>query len=385
MTGYWLRKIGVSLALSAVLIGVGIIVVPGSDPGRSLDAGLGSARLGLTQQEAASSPDVQPPGSLLSAAEPAPWSPLGSEIPPTDLLATTTTSPSSTTVGPTTSSTGTASTDTSTGSGDTTGSTSTTTASSTTTTTASASTSTPTSDPGTTTTTATGGACFTPDFRDDFNGSDVANHWIIYDTPGTHSPHSKRHPEAVAVADGRLSITAENDADGVLMSGGLALNRGQTYGRYSVRVRTEKDMTNATSGVVLTWPTSNNQPRDGENNFYETLWAPGDRSRFFSYIHEPFDDHADGVSQSKFTYQADASQWQTVTMEWTPGSITITREGPGVVPVETVRVDETAADLIPDAPHFVAIQLDQFKPTLPDGDSVVMEVDWIETWSYCGP
>ena len=84
-------------------------------------------------------------------------------------------------------------------------------------------------------------------------------------------------------------------------------------------------------------------------------------------------------------HQADASQWQTVTMEWTPTSVTITREGPGAVPVETMRVDETATDIIPDAPHFVAIQLDQFKPSLPDGDSVVMEVDWIETWAYCGP
>ncbi len=236
----------------------------------------------------------------------------------------------------------------------------------------------------TTASTSSGGACFQRSFPDDFNGTSVSGDWLVYVTNGAHSPHAIRRAEAVSVANGLLTITAKNDETGTLFSGGLRHLGNQRYGKFAVRVRTDADQTNATSGVVLTWPTSNNQPRDGENNLYETLKAPGSRWPFYSFIHEPFDDRADGVSQKRFVHQADATKWQEVTMEWTPSYIAVTRRGPGNVQVETQRIDETSHDLITDAEHFLSIQLDLFKGSFPDGRQVVMEVDWVEISSYCG-
>ncbi|MGI9599377.1 MAG: glycoside hydrolase family 16 protein [Acidimicrobiales bacterium] len=234
------------------------------------------------------------------------------------------------------------------------------------------------------TTGSAGGRCFQPIFRDDFNGSALGGQWSVYVTNGAHSPHAVRRAEAVSVRDGLLQITARNNEDGMLVSGGLRHRVDQTYGRYAVRVRTDPDLTNATSGVVLTWPTSNNQPRDGENNLYETLKAPGSRQPFYSFIHEPFDDRADGVSQKRFVHQADATQWQQITMEWTPTYLSVTRSGPGGQSTQTQRVDETAGDLITDASHFLSIQLDLFKGSFPDSREVKMQVDWVEISSYCG-
>ena len=228
------------------------------------------------------------------------------------------------------------------------------------------------------------GPCLQQTFRDDFNGDQLGDHWVIYDTPGNHSPHAIRRQETVSIQGGALVITAHNDDSGTLISGGMRHSQPQKYGTYSFRVRTDADPTNATSGVILTWPVSNNQPRDGENNFYETLTAPGSRWPFYGFVHEPFDDRADGVAQKRFVFEADATQWQEITAEWTPNYISITRTGPGSTTTETHRLDEGANDRITDASHFFAIQLDQFKDSLPQGREVKMEVDWVEISSYCG-
>jgi beta-glucanase (GH16 family) len=220
-------------------------------------------------------------------------------------------------------------------------------------------------------------------FRDDFNGSNLSDSWLIYVTKGRHSPHAKRQREAVTVSDGLLNITAANNDAGELISGGIRHLGSQTYGRYRVRVRVDQDPTDNTSAVVLTWPVSNNQPRDGENNFFETLRNPGDRSYFYSFLHEPFDDKADGVTQKRFIHNADATQWQTVNMDWTPDYIEVSLvDGNGNF-YQTQRLDETSANHITDAEHFLAIQLDQFRATAVDDRVVRMQVDWVEIYSLC--
>lgn len=237
---------------------------------------------------------------------------------------------------------------------------------------------------GTTTVPTGGGACFQPSFRDDFDGDALSPNWEVYTGHGAHSPHAVRQAEAISVQNGMLTLTARNDSEGVLVSGGLRHNGLQKYGKYAFRVRTDEDMSNATSGVILTWPISNDQAMDGENNFYETLKAPGRRSPFYSFIHEPFDDRADGISQKRFVFEADATQWQEITAEWTPGYVQVTRTGPGATATETHRLDEDGSDRITDATHFLAIQLDLFKDSFPDDRQVKMEVDWVEIWSFCG-
>ena len=238
-----------------------------------------------------------------------------------------------------------------------------------------------TNPPATATTVAP--ACFEPLFRDDFDGSVLDPAWTVYTTNGNHSVHAVRRAEAVSVEDGKLVITASNDENGVAASGGIRLGYSQAYGRYTFRVRTDTDPANATSGVVLTWPVSESQPLDGENNIYETTPQQGNRQPFYSFVHQPFDTD-DSVSQTEFVHLGDASQWQEMSMDWTPEYLEISWVDPTTGKARGKRLTETSRDLITDAEHFLAIQLDLFKGALIEGDEVRMEVDWVEVYAYCG-
>ncbi len=227
-----------------------------------------------------------------------------------------------------------------------------------------------------------GGTCFRQVFRDDFNGSSLGSQWTPYNSVG-NAGYGLRRPSAISVRDGKLIMTAKNNSDGVLVSGGMSLKQSQTYGRYRFRVRTDADYNKATSGVILTWPASGNQPRDGENNMYETGWGDPSRKPFFSYIHEPFQDTNRPTQQAWLPHYADGTQWQIMTMEWTPDQIRIVREGPGDQNWKEYVVKERSDDnVIPDVDHFVAIQLDNWKHS--SSNTVRMEVDWIEVSEYCG-
>ncbi len=222
-----------------------------------------------------------------------------------------------------------------------------------------------------------GGGEFERIYREDFNGS-VGGEWGQYNGPG-NAGYGLRRPSAISTQDGKLVITARNE-NGTLVSGGMSHNISQTYGKYVVRVRTDNDPSQAVSGVVLTWPTSGQHPRDGENNIYETLVQTPNRNPFFTFIHKPFGSHSD---QEYKEHHADGAQFQTMTMEWTPDRITIIREGPGSNGnYDAWTVNETGADLIPDVNHHLTLQLDGWKHSI--GGDVRMEVDFVEVHKYCG-
>ena len=214
-------------------------------------------------------------------------------------------------------------------------------------------------------------------YRNDFNGSSVGSEWTLYNSPG-NAGFGLRRPSAITVSDGKLVITAQMQ-DGSLVSGGMALGRDLTYGKYVFRVRTDNDPSQAVSGVVLTWPQAGNNHRNGENNMYETLTKTPNRNPFFSFIHKPF---GNASTQEFYRHDADGAQFQVMSMEWTPDRITITRQGPGSTSSDSWTVNETSADLIPDVPHHLAIQLDGWKDTI--GGTVRMEVDYVEVYKYCG-
>lgn len=220
------------------------------------------------------------------------------------------------------------------------------------------------------------GAEFERVFRDDFNGSAVAGHWSQFNSTG-NAGYGLRRPSANSVSNGRLIITAAM-RNGSLESGGMAHGHAQTYGKYRFRVRTDNDPDRALSGVVLTWPQSGVHPRDGENNIYETLVQTANRNPFFTFIHKPFGSTSD---QEYIAHQADGSQWQVMTMEWTPSRITIIREGQGSSSYSRHDIPETSADLIPDVPHRLHIQLDAWNHSV--SAPVRMEVDWVEVYRYC--
>lgn len=211
-------------------------------------------------------------------------------------------------------------------------------------------------------------------FDDQFTGDGAAlgTSWSAYNSTG-NAGNGLRRPSALSLWGGTLNIRASME-NGTIVSGGLSHKLSQKYGRYEFRVRTDKDLSLATSGVVLTWPSSNVHPRDGENNIYETLEAPGDRHEFYSFIHKPYGTVHD---QDYTVHAADASQWHTMAMEWAPDKLVLYRDG---VAVKTIN--ETGADLIPDNPHFMAIQLDAWKSSVPS--PVWMQLDYVKIWSYGG-
>ena len=109
----------------------------------------------------------------------------------------------------------------------------------------------------------------------------------------------------------------------------------------------------------------------------KTPVADADRNPFRSVVHGP-----GGGPPSVTTHRADGSAFQTITMDWTPDGIIIERQGPGDdAEVEGWILDETAADLVPDAEHQLSIRLDPWKAAV-DG-TVRLEVDRVEIHRWC--
>lgn len=215
---------------------------------------------------------------------------------------------------------------------------------------------------------------FTQAFRDDFSGDTVADaNWNQYFSPG-HDGNGLRRPSALGVADGLLTVTAQM-IDGELVSGGMSTRADYTYGRFEARVRTgAPDPLQATSGVLIAWPTD--QDWDGtrgdytELDFYETTHGRSTRSPFYAFVHyNTRNNHA----QPPTVYNADATDWHDMRMDWTPGAIRFFMDG---TLVNTI----TQGAAIPDRPHKMTVQLDAFKQAM-EG-VVTMDVDWVRISRY---
>jgi beta-glucanase (GH16 family) len=191
-----------------------------------------------------------------------------------------------------------------------------------------------------------------------FDGSSVdTSVWHVYDRAG-NGGHGIRSPEAITVADGVLTITAQM-IDDTLVSGGLRLRATQTYGRYEIRVRTQAD--DALNGVVVTWPASDDTAADGRHTIYQTNGGTPVRSVIGL---------TDGTDTA-INLGASGEVWHTVAVEWTPESVSVHLDGALV---------DTVTGPVADSPHFAAIQLDALADTV-DGP-VTMEVDQITISSY---
>ncbi len=216
--------------------------------------------------------------------------------------------------------------------------------------------------------TSAGGDVWRLTFTDDFDGDEVDQaDWDLYDSPG-NAGFGLRRPGAIAVDDGVLVLTAQM-IDGVLVSGGMAHRSDQTYGRWEFRVRTEPDPSEATSGVVLTWPASGRWPIDGENDMYETE-RTANRTPFRTYIHYGADN-----DQEYLTHHADGTEWHDMAMEWTADRISMFRDGAFIGEI-------TADEVIPDVPHHMTVQLDAWADEM--GDPVRMYVDWVRVYQLDG-
>jgi hypothetical protein len=201
---------------------------------------------------------------------------------------------------------------------------------------------------------------------DEFNGTTLGtSQWSAYNSAG-HGGNGVRRPSQVKVANGSLVLTAEM-INGVLSSGAVAHRNPYTYGRFEFRVRTDKDPSAATSGVVLTWPHYGGWPATGENDIYETGVSPG-RNPFHTFVH-----YGATNQQESFTHYVDGSQWHVMAMEWSATAIRIYRDNELVW-----TLTNTAA--IPDVAHHLTVQLDAFKRTM--GAPVRMYVDYVRIYQH---
>jgi hypothetical protein len=202
---------------------------------------------------------------------------------------------------------------------------------------------------------------------DNFDGSAVdTTKWRIYGPwiPG-HNGNGIRDGSALEVANGLLTITARM-VNGTLVSGGMANRVDQAYGFYEFRVRGDADPSAATSGVVLTWPTSGNWPIDGENDIWDITWEDPDRDPIRSFVHYGADN-----KQYWFHHGARGTVWHTIGMEWDPDAIRIYRDG-------TLVWTLTDKAAIPDVAHHLTIQLDAFKKSMTG--SVRLQVNWVKIY-----
>lgn len=197
-------------------------------------------------------------------------------------------------------------------------------------------------------------------FVDNFNGSTVnTGDWEEYYSAG-NAGYGLRRPGAFAVSNGLLTVTARMIGTN-LVSGGMADRRNYVFGKFEFRVRVSPDPSQATSGVLLTWPKSNHWPLDGENDIYETGTT---RKNFSSNIH-----YATNNLQFHFTHNVDPAQWHTMACEWLPNVLRYYVDGTN---------DFTLTNLvaIPRVPHHLCIQLDAFKNSMTN--EATMIVDWVK-------
>lgn len=219
-------------------------------------------------------------------------------------------------------------------------------------------------------------------YRSDFTSRSDLEDWNRYNSVG-HAGNGLRRPSAVTTTQGKLVITAQNQS-GQTVTGGVS-NRdlSQRYGCYRVRVRTDRDWSNVTSGVVMTWPTHAGQKAGGENDFYETTHREADRRTFMSFIHMPGDHSSTARGQHWYRHQAPADRYQTVTMLWTPSEMIIHRAGPDRNGRFTTDQHRVPTANIPHVAHHPAIQLDA-RTNDRLSRSVRLEVDWFEVYDFVG-
>lgn len=219
-------------------------------------------------------------------------------------------------------------------------------------------------------------------FEDNFDGSagtaPDSTKWNLYNSPG-HAGNGLRRPsQCKQDGNGLLVLTAEaktDPADGVLKTWSCGMSAkppGHTiYGRFESRVRTEVDLSGTMSGLTLTWPDSGDSHLDGELDWYETGHGTS-RNPFYSYLHS--ENCPSGTTcQTQIVHNADATQWHTMTMDWTASAIKIYRDG---VLIGTL----TDAAKIPDVYHHAVTQLDAFN-TRPIPSVVHEYVDYLRVYN----
>ena len=176
-------------------------------------------------------------------------------------------------------------------------------------------------------------------FVDDFEGDSLSDQWGIYDGVPSGDPVSRWKPDHVQVRDSQLVLEGYQE-NGQWITGGVSNHTlAQTYGKWEVRFR--MDASDEFPVAFLLWPQGGEWPP--EIDFMED--DGGDRQQTSGFVHYV---EGDGRAKVQRGVAADFTQWQTVGVEWLPGSVKFTLNG--------VPWGEVTGDVVPAQPMWLAMQ-----------------------------
>jgi beta-glucanase (GH16 family) len=206
-------------------------------------------------------------------------------------------------------------------------------------------------------------------FTEDFTGTSLSSAWFAYEGEPQADPGGYFKPSHVQVTGGLLTIGAwrEPEHNNLYVTGGIS-NRhtfSSTYGRYDIRFR--MDQGTGIAYALLLWPLDNHHPPEidiAEDN-------GRDRSILYSVVHPT----TGGTILNEVP--GDFTQWHTVGLEWTPGSLVFTLDGQ---PWATVT-----GSVVPSEPMALALQSQAWFcghawEACPDESTppvVNLQVDWV--------
>jgi beta-glucanase (GH16 family) len=202
-----------------------------------------------------------------------------------------------------------------------------------------------------------------------FPSAGYQRHWDVYDDGwkdtsgnGTYMPS-----KVLSVHNGVLDYDVRTVGGRHLVAAPwLTDTRGHTYGRYSVRFRS--DALPGYKTAWLLWPDSERWPADGEIDFPEGGLGRTDTINAFAH-------HASsGGGQDAFSTRTTFAGWHTVTVEWVPGKVTFILDGKAI---------GTSTTMVPSsAMHWVLqteTNLDGYAPSSAVHGHVL--VDWVAFWT----
>jgi beta-glucanase (GH16 family) len=214
-------------------------------------------------------------------------------------------------------------------------------------------------------------------FSDDFSDGVQSSHWGKYSGQPGGNPGGWWAPSHVTASGGiaRLSSYRDSAFGNRWVSGGISSASAlmQTYGKWEVRLRMDNGY--GIWAVILLWPKDGWPP---EVDFYEDGGGTADRREMAATLH-----HSPSNQTIQRTLrEVDFSQWHTVGVEWSPGSLVYTVDGSPWASVSGPQV--------PSQPMWLGMQTQAgtcgvtYAPC-PNGTTpatVEMQIDWARAWRY---
>jgi hypothetical protein len=212
-------------------------------------------------------------------------------------------------------------------------------------------------------------------FADDFSGTALnTTRWGAYQGQPSGDPNGWWDASHVVVNNCKVTLRGYYDSavkPGIFVTGGIGMKEiiTQPYGKYEVRMRIDKG--NGVSAIALLWPQAAVWPP--EIDFYED--PGGDRTTASAFFHCGTNGNNSCILENKLL-NYDLSQWHTVGVEWTPGTLKYTIDATVWATLSDSRV--------PTIPMFLAIQLQALvcsaHNTCLDGTTpanVNLDIDWV--------